>query len=76
MLRIKTIIGENRIYTLLLQGKWITLISINGRSTSSVDASNLYDAGNNHLSACMQIKQLSEYHHITTPDEEKDTFAF
>ena len=40
-------------------GKWVTLITINGKS-SSTDALNLYDAGVNHLTAGMKAKEDHE----------------
>ena len=59
MLRIQTKIGGNRVYTLFFMGKWVTLITINGKS-SSTDALNLYDAGVNHLNAAHKAKEDHE----------------
>lgn len=60
MLRIKTIIGSNRVYTLFSVGKWVTLITI-GSKHSSTDALTMWDAGVNHLTASLQAKEDHEH---------------
>jgi len=55
MIRIKTMIGELRVYTLFFNGKWITLYNGWG---DSLDATNLYDAGQNHLRAAAHMKKI------------------
>ena len=68
MIRIKTTISEDtRVYTLFFMGKWITLIRVNGR-TSSTDAVTLYDAGVNHLTAAVQAKESYEHRRRLTPE--------
>lgn len=57
MIRIKTQLDNNRVFTLWFMGKWVTLATINGRS-SSLDANSLYEAGLNHLSYVKTMVQI------------------
>lgn len=47
MIRIRTNIGDKRVYTLFHAGKWVTLIT----GQQSKDADTLLQAGTNHLEA-------------------------
>ena len=58
MIRIKSQLDQNRVYTLAFMGKWVTIATINGRS-SSLDAESLHGAGINHLS---YVKTMVEIH--------------
>ena len=66
MIRIKTQLGSNRIYTLPFTGGWVTIITINGE-VSSIDAKSFYDAGQNHLAYCQKLVEIhlieQESHH-------------
>lgn len=56
-LRIKTRIGNDRVYTLYSLSNWVTIVHINGKS-SSITASSLSEAGQNHLQSCLKVKGL------------------
>lgn len=58
MLRIKTRIGEGKVYTLFFNGKWITMLSYPGKQTNSTDADNLREAGENHLAYCLDLQGI------------------
>lgn len=55
MIRIKTLIGNIRVYTLVFNGEWVTLYNINGKS-HSLAARDLHGAGVNHLDACSRVQ--------------------
>lgn len=57
MLRIRTTIGEGRVFTLFFMGKWVTLLN-DGKKTSSTDATNLADAGLNHLAYSQKLRKI------------------
>jgi hypothetical protein len=56
MIRIKTVIGNKRVYTLFHDGKWISLIT--GQEAKVSD--NLLQAGINHLEAASSLLQKSK----------------
>lgn len=58
MLRIKTKIGEGKVYTLFFNGKWITMLSYPGKQTNSTDADNLREAGENHLAYALDLQGM------------------
>ena len=51
MIRIRTIVGDRRVFTLHHAGKWITLIS--GQEAKTAD--NLLQGGINHLEAAVSL---------------------
>lgn len=55
-IRIKTILGENRVYTLFHGGEYITLIRIDGQ-TSSISSPNLLEAGKIHLTSSLKMRE-------------------
>jgi hypothetical protein len=59
MIRIRTKVGDGRVFTLYFIGKWVTLIN-DGNRTSSMNAESLALAGDNHLTACVRIKEIMD----------------
>jgi hypothetical protein len=59
MLRIKTMIGHNRVYTLFFEGRWTTLYTLNGRYESD-DSPDLQTAGKRHLIICLKVRKANE----------------
>lgn len=59
MLRIKTLVGEGRVFTLYFMDKWVTIMSFpnSSRRSKSTDASTLVEAGENHLAYCKILKE-------------------
>lgn len=57
MLRIKTKIGDGKVYTLFFNHEWVTILSFNGKSWST-DADNLREAGENHLAYCLDLQGI------------------
>jgi hypothetical protein len=60
MLRIKTMVGKYRVYTLLYLDKWITLFDNPDGSRGSLASDNLLDAGSAHLQISSRIKGLNK----------------
>lgn len=58
MIRIRTRVGEGRVFTLYFGHEWVTIMSLNGKSKST-GADTLLEAGENHLSFCKQLKEKS-----------------
>jgi len=58
MLRIRTKIGEGRVFTLYFQGEWVTIMSGMGK-TQSTEADTLVGAGINHLAYCQKLKEIT-----------------
>jgi len=61
-LRIKTNLdGEkefpSRVYTIFHNGLWVTLATYKGKSIGDWGAVSLYDAGQNHLMAVLDLKK-------------------
>jgi len=61
VLRIRTNLQNGRVFTLLFQGKWITIFH-SGSKSGSVDAATLHEAGQNHLNYCLQLQREAEHH--------------
>lgn len=59
MIRMRTKVGDGRVFTLYFMGKWVTLIN-DGKRSSSMDADSLALAGNNHLTACVRLKEIMD----------------
>jgi len=59
MIRLRTKVGNGRVFTLYFMGKWVTLIN-DGTRASSVDADNLMMAGANHLAAATKLKEIMD----------------
>jgi hypothetical protein len=62
MLRIKTKIGEGKVYTLFEYGRWITMTlylnkQTNRQTSASVEANNLYEAGENHIAYALDLRE-------------------
>ena len=57
MLRIRTKVGEGRVFTLFFMDEWVTIMSGIGRSEST-GAKTLLEAGENHLAFCRKLKEL------------------
>jgi hypothetical protein len=55
MIRIRTTIGDKRVYTLFHAGKWVTLIT----GQQAKDADSILQAGINHLEASKNLLQKS-----------------
>jgi len=55
MIRIRTTVGNKRVYTLFHAGKWITLIT----GQQAKDADTILQAGINHLEAANFLLQKS-----------------
>lgn len=53
MIRIRTTIGDKRVFTLFHDGKWVTLVTGGGHK----DASSLSEAGRNHLEAAYDLRE-------------------
>lgn len=60
MIRIKTMIGKLRVYTIPFNGKWFTIYNGWGDSKS---ADNLFEAGQNHLQAVAHMKSKVDENH-------------
>ncbi len=58
MIRIRTKIGEGRVFTLYFQGEWVTIMSGAGK-TQSTEADTLMGAGINHLTYCQKLKEIA-----------------
>lgn len=58
MIRIRTRIGEGRVFTLFFNGKWVTMLSYPGKKTNSTDADNLREAGENHLAYALDLQGM------------------
>lgn len=58
MLRIKTVIGDGKVYTLYHNGEWVTIMTQPGGKTNSTDADNLREAGENHLAYCLDLQGI------------------
>lgn len=54
MIRIRTKVGKYRVFTLHHDGLWITLYGRGGKSTV---AQSLFEAGQNHLQACLDVQK-------------------
>jgi len=52
MIRIRTIIGDKRVFTLFHAGKWVTLVT----GGQHRDANSLLEAGQNHLQAALALQ--------------------
>lgn len=65
MIRMRTKVGNGRVFTLYFMGKWVTLIN-DGQRASSTDSDNLLDAGINHLNACNKLKEIMDERGRTT----------
>jgi len=59
MLRIKTMVGKHKVFTLFYGDKWITLFDNPDGSRGSLSSDNLLDAGSTHLQIACRIKGLS-----------------
>ena len=55
MIRIRTNVGDKRVYTLFHAGKWVTLIT----GQQAKDADTILQAGINHLEAANFLLQKS-----------------
>ena len=58
MIRIRTKVGNGRVFTLLFMSKWVTLMSYEGGRSKSTDAPSLLEAGENHLAYCKHLKEI------------------
>lgn len=58
MLRIKTVIGSGKVYTLMHNGRWVTILTHPNGKTNSTDADNLREAGENHLAYCQDLQGI------------------
>lgn len=57
-LRIKTVLNnECRVYTLYSLFNWVTIVTVNGKTSSST-ANSLFEAGHNHLQSCLKVRKL------------------
>ncbi len=56
MIRIRTTVGDKRVYTLFHAGKWVTLIT----GQQARDADTILQAGINHLEAANFLLQKSQ----------------
>ena len=61
IIRIKTQVDKDRVLTIWDNGKWVTIANIGGKSLSA-EATNLFQAGQNHLSFCKLFKRNNEQH--------------
>lgn len=57
MIRIRTKLGEAKVFTLYFQGEWVTIMSGLGK-TQSTEADTLAGAGINHLNYCQKLKEI------------------
>lgn len=62
ILRIKTSLDSekenpSRVYTLFHNGLWVTLASYKGKSIGDWGAVSLFEAGQNHLMAALEVKK-------------------
>ena len=58
MLRIRTKVGEGKVFTLYFQGEWVTIMSGMGK-TQSTESDTLMGAGINHLTYCQRLKEIT-----------------
>ncbi len=58
MLRIRTKVGEGKVFTLYFQGEWVTIMSGVGK-TQSTESDTLMGAGINHLTYCQRLKEIA-----------------
>jgi hypothetical protein len=58
MIRIRTKVGEGRVFTLYFQGEWVTIMSGVGK-TQSTESDTLMGAGINHLIYCEKLKEIA-----------------
>ena len=74
MLRIKTVIGTGKVYTLFHQGLgWVTILTYPNGKTGSIATHDFRQAGENHLNYSLDLHRLVK---SSSEEEEKDTFAF
>lgn len=60
MCQIKTLVGEGKVHTIFFSKQWITIASLNGKVSFSLDARTFHEASINHLSACKKLKEQDE----------------
>lgn len=58
MLRIRTKVGEGKVFTLYFQGEWVTIMSGVGK-TQSTESDTIMGAGINHLTYCQRLKEIT-----------------
>lgn len=58
MFRIRTKVGQGKVFTLFFREEWVTIMSGIGRS-ESIGTKSLFEAGQNHLAYCRKLKELS-----------------
>lgn len=56
MIRIRTQVGEGKVFTLYFRDEWVTIMSGIGASKSTA-AKSLLEAGQNHLAFCSALQQ-------------------
>jgi hypothetical protein len=57
-IRIRTVIGSTKVYTLYSLDKWITVITNPEFGITSCEANSLLEAGANHLQVCQNCVNL------------------
>jgi hypothetical protein len=74
MIRIRTKLDSGTVKTLPWHGTWITMTHYNDkRRTQSISTDSLREAGENHLQACLALKQMKIYEPVLpAPLEEED----
>ena len=68
MIRIRTKVGQGRVFTLFFREEWVTIMSGIGKS-ESVGAKSLLEASENHLAYCRKLKELSNDYRGRVPSQ-------
>lgn len=58
-MRIKTMFDDDHVMTLWFKNEWITLVHVNGRTTSE-SSGNLFEAGQKHLAFAQKVKDIND----------------